>query len=149
MKTKTIKNIILLIFLATVIPTIILYSYHALIEFQASQIAKTHTKFIKTTSEGILFSVIAIGYIITTILIIIRPNYKIPYLVILVGTVIIAVIYNMRIFGLPIPFTEIVITDLSSDWMDSITKICQQIIPIPVTILLVTNTSYFSRFLKT
>jgi hypothetical protein len=64
-------------------------------------------------------------------------NSRIPYLVIIVGTVAIVVLYYMRIYGISIPFTEIVIVDFSSDWRDVITKIAQQILVIPVTALLI------------
>ena len=62
---------------------------------------------------------------------------RIPYLVIIVGTVAIVVLYYMRIYGISIPFTEIVIVDFSSDYRDVITKIAQQILVIPVTALLI------------
>jgi hypothetical protein len=42
----------------------------------------------------------------------------------------------LRIYGIPIPGTLIVITDLSSDFRDVITKISQQILVIPISILL-------------
>ena len=141
MKTKTTKIFLYSIFLITVIPIIIVYIEHSFVEFEASENTKSETKKIKTFSEGILFYGIAWGYIITTLLIIIVPRLsRIPYLVLIIGTIAVTILYYMRIYGIPIPFTEIVITDFSSDWRDVITKICQQILVIPVSILLVLNT---------
>lgn len=102
----------------------------------AYETAKTETKKIKTLGEGLLFYGIGVGYIITTILVFLKPNWKIPYLVILIGTVAVVILYYLRIYGIPIPGTLIVITDFSSDWRDVVTKICQQILVIPIGILL-------------
>ena len=137
-QTKT-KIFLLSIFLITVIPVIIIYFEHAIVEFEAFETAKTETKLIKTFGEGILFAGIGLGYVITTIFIFVKPEWKIPYFIILVGTVAVTILYYFRIFGIPIPFTEIVIVDFSSDWRDVITKICQQILVIPVTALLLTR----------
>jgi hypothetical protein len=133
---NNINKILLLIFLVTVIPTIYVYIEHANVEIKAYENAKTETKKIKTFGEGLLFYGIAAGYIITAILIFVKPDWKIPYLVILVGTVAVVILYFLRIYGIPIPGTLIVITDLSSDWRDVVTKICQNILVIPIGILL-------------
>jgi hypothetical protein len=146
MKTKII--ILLSIFLVTVIPIIYVYYEHAFVEYDAWKNATTETKKIKTLGESLLFSLIGLGYVITTIFIILTPQYRIPYLVVIVGTVAVVILYYFRIYGIPIPFTEgIVITDLSSDWRDVVTKICQQILVIPVSMLLILKT--FNRSHKT
>lgn len=134
-QTKT-KIFLLSIFLICVIPTIYIYFEHAYIEGEANEKAKTETKKIKTLGEAILFASIGMGYAVTAFLIIFFPKYRIPYFVILVGTVAVVILYYFRLFGIPIPFTEIVIVDFSSDYRDVITKICQQILVIPVTALL-------------
>lgn len=131
-KTK----ILLSIFLITVIPTIIIYLEHAVVEMQAHLETQSEAKAIKTMGEALLFFGIGIGYILTAVLIFVYPNSRIPYLVILVGTVVVVILYYMRIYGIPIPGTLIVITDFSSDWRDVITKICQQILVIPIAMLL-------------
>lgn len=130
------NKILLFIFLITVIPTIVIYLEHAVIEMQAHLETQSETKAIKTMGEALLFFGIGVGYILTAVLIFVYPNSRIPYFVILVGTVAVVVLYYMRIYGIPIPGTLIVITDFSSDWRDVITKICQQILVIPIAILL-------------
>jgi hypothetical protein len=135
-KKKT-KPLLFLIFLATVIPTIIVYIEHANVEIEAYEKAKTETKKTKTLSEAILFYGIGVGYIILTILMLVKPQNPVSYLVIIVGTVAVVILYYLRIYGIPIPGTEIVITDFSSDWRDVITKICQQILVIPAAMLLI------------
>jgi hypothetical protein len=65
------------------------------------------------------------------------PQSRIPYLVIIVGTIAVVILYYLRIYGIPILGTEIVIVDFSSDYRDVITKICQQILVIPATALLI------------
>ncbi len=146
MKTKTNNNnntnkILFFIFLVTVIPAIIVYIEHANVEIDAYKNAKPsqETKKIKTLSEALLFYGIGVGYIIATIFMLVKPQNPISYLVIIVGTVAVVILYYLRIYGIPIPNTEIVIVDFSSDWRDVITKICQQILVIPVSILLLTR----------
>lgn len=136
-KKKT-NSIILLyiIFIITVFPTIIIYIEHANLEVQAYHDAVSKTKQVKTFSEALLFYGIAGGYIITAVFIIFFPQYRIPYYVLLVGTVIVIIIYFFRIYGIPIPGTNIIITDFSEDWRDVSTKICQFILIIPVSMLL-------------
>jgi hypothetical protein len=140
MKTKKKTNIFLYsIFFITIIPTIYVYIEHANVEKEAYDNAKTETKKIKTLSEALLFGGIGLGYVIATIFIFIKPRNPVPYLIILVGTVAVVILYYLRIYGIPIPFTEIVIVDFSSDWRDVITKICQQILVIPTMALLILN----------
>lgn len=142
MKTTTNKKKIFLlsIFLICVIPTIYVYIDHALVEKKAYDNAKTETKKIKTLGESALFMAIGVGYLVLTLLIVvIEPNSRVPYIVLIVGTVAVVILYYMRIFGIPIPGTEIVITDLSTDWRDVVTKICQQIMLIPISMLLILN----------
>jgi|SRR5687768_104460 len=142
MKKKTTNFLLYFIFLVTVIPTIIIYIEHAYVESVAYDKSVENNKNIKATKqfgEALLFYSIAIGYILTTLMIVFCPQYRIPYLVLLVGTIAIVILYYMRMYGIPIPFTEIVIVDFSSDWRDVITKICQQILVIPVSMLLIIN----------
>lgn len=129
------QTIFLILFLVLVIPLILSYLEHAIIEFQAHDKAKSETKKIKTASEGLFFLSIAVGYALTTLFIIIFPKDKIPYIVVLVGTVAIVILYYYRIYGIPIPGTDIVITDLSQDWRDFISKTLQQALVIPLSIL--------------
>ena len=140
--TKTNRIILLSIFLICVIPTIYVYFLHAYLEGEANEKAKTETKKIKTLTEAIVFTSIGIGYSITAFLIIFFPQYRTPYYVVLVGTVIVILVYWFRMYGLQIPFTEIFITDFSADWMDAVTKICQQILVIPASIMLVIRKWY-------
>jgi hypothetical protein len=63
------------------------------------------------------------------------PTSRLPYLVIIVGTIAVVILYYFRIYGIPIPGTQIVIVDFSSDWRDVVTKIAQQILVVPVTAL--------------
>ena len=134
--TKT-KIFLYSIFLITLVPIIYVYQEHATVELEAYYDATTETKKIKTFGESFLFMSIAWGYVFTALLMIVAPQWRIPYLILLVGTVAVTILYYFRIYGIPIPFTEIVIVDFSSDWRDVITKICQQIIVIPTSILLI------------
>jgi hypothetical protein len=133
--TTTTKIFLYSIFLISVIPTIYVYIEHANVEAKAYDNAKTETKKIKTLSEALLFGGIGLGYVIATIFIFLEPQSRIPYLVIIVGTIAVVILYYLRIYGIPIPFTQIVIVDFSSDWRDVITKIAQQILIVPVTAL--------------
>ena len=141
------------LYLITVIPTIYVYIEHALVEKNAHDNAKTETKKIKTSAESLLFISIALGYIIASLFMLLRPQNPIPYLAVIIGTIAIVILYYFRIYGIPIPFTTegLVITDLSSDWRDVITKICQQILVVPVTGLLMirksisTTTNQYNR----
>ena len=138
MNQKKTKIFLYSIFLITVIPTIYVFIEHGYVEQKAYSEAKTDIKKTKTFGEALLFYGIATGYIIMVPFIIFAPKYTIPYLVIIVGTVAVVILYYLRIYGIPIPFTDgIVITDLSSDWRDVVTKICQQILVIPVTALMI------------
>ena len=132
-------NILKIIFLVSVIPVIVVYIIHGMEEFDAFTNAETETKAIKTFGEGTLFVSIGIGYIVTSVFVLFA-NSRIACLTILVGTVVIVILYWLRLYGIPIPGTEIVITDFSSDWMDAVTKIFQQILVIPCAMLLVLNT---------
>jgi hypothetical protein len=132
--TKT-KIFLYSIFLITVIPTIYVYIQHAIVEGEASLEAKTETKKLKTFIEGLLFFVIGLGYVVATCFMFLCPTSRLPYLVIIVGTIAVVILYYFRIYGIPIPGTQIVIVDLSSDWRDVVTKIAQQILVVPVTAL--------------
>ena len=137
---KKTKLFLISIFLITVIPTIYVYLEHASVELDAYDKAKTETKMIKTLSEAIFFTSIAFGYLLSIVAMAYFPESRVPYLVILVGTVAINFLYYFRIYGIPVLGTEIVITDLSTDWRDVVTKIAQQILVIPVTALLILRT---------
>ncbi len=130
---------LLSIYLICVIPTIYIYIQHGHEEkvgYDKSLGNGNEYKATKQLGESLLFLVIGLSYIILTWLILIRPNWRIPYIIIIVGTVAVVIIYYMRIFGITIPFTDIIIRDLSTDYRDVITKICQQILVIPTTALL-------------
>jgi hypothetical protein len=80
---------------------------------------------------------IAIGYIVTTILIFAKPNNVIPYYIILVGTVAIIIVYYFRTMtGIPIIGTDLIIKEYSIDYRDVITKITQQAFVIPLAMML-------------
>ncbi|MGZ8890234.1 MAG: hypothetical protein ACXW0J_02400, partial [Nitrososphaeraceae archaeon] len=88
-------------------------------------------------AEGIFFALIAIGYVVTTILIFIRPNNVIPYYVLLIGTVAILIVYYFRTMtGIPIPGTDLLIKEYTIDYRDVITKIAQQAFVIPLAMML-------------
>lgn len=143
-KYRNKNTLFFILFLVAVIPTIIVYLEHSFVEFVAhdkSVIQGKETKAIKQLGEGILFAIIGIGYIVFTIWIFIQPRNKIPYVVILVGTVLVIVVYYLRIYGIPVVGTDIVITDISQDWRDVISKIAQQIMMIPLSFLLAFNLS--------
>ena len=140
MSNKKHKEIpLLIIFLIFVTPTIYGYAEHTWVEAKAfikSNEKGLEYKATKQLGEALLFGLIALGYLITAILISVRPQWKIPYLVVLVGTVAVVTVYYFRIYGIPIPFTDIIIRDLTTDWRDVITKIPQQVLVIPVAMML-------------
>jgi hypothetical protein len=87
--------------------------------------------------EGIFFAMVAIGYVVTTVLIFIKPNNVIPYYVLLIGTIAILVVYYFRTMtGIPIPGTDLVIKEYAIDYRDVITKIAQQTFVIPLAMML-------------
>lgn len=138
MKQTRTNKLLLTIFLATVIPTLVVYLEHAYIELEASMESISETKKIKTLSEFIFFVVIGLGYLVLTVFIIIFPQSRLPYLIVIVGTVAVVIFYFIsRIYPIPIPTTDYVIRDTTIDWRDVITKICQQILVIPASMLLV------------
>ena len=122
------------------IPNVIVYVEHALLEIDESQ--KSHeqgmvNKSTRQLSEGIFFAMIAIGYIVTTALIFTKPNNVIPYYVLLIGTVAILVVYYFRsTTDIPIPGTDLIIKEYAIDYRDVITKISQQAFVIPLGMML-------------
>lgn len=129
------RIILLSIFFVTVIPTTYIYFEHGLHEYKAFLKNDNIYDKIKTLGESVLFLSIGIGYVILSILLITHPKKKIPYLVILIGTAAVVILYYCRIFGIPVPFTDVIITDSSTGWRDVVTKICQQILVIPIAML--------------
>ena len=122
------------------IPNIAVYAYHTQHEFHESQ--ENIVKFPQISNEqfgeGIFFLIVTVGYIIMTVWIFVKPNNAIPYIVILVGTVLIIVIYYLsKTSGVPIldGFDNWIIDD-STNWKDAVTKIAQQIFVIPLSIML-------------
>ena len=134
---KKTKIFLYSIFLICVIPLIYVYIEHANLEKNAYDKALTETKKIKTLGEALVFGGIGLGYAIATVFIFIKPQNPIPYLVIIIGTIAVVILYFLRIYGVPIPGTDIVIVDLSTSTPDVITKIAQQILVVPVTALLI------------
>lgn len=122
------------------IPNVIVYVQHSIHEIEVSQKSATEGKVNSSTrqlSEGVFFALIAVGYVITTISILLKPNNVIPYYVLLIGTVAIIIIYYFRTTtGIPIPGTSLVIKEYLVDYSDIITKITQQIFVIPVAMML-------------
>ena len=133
-------TILSIIFVGLMIPNVIVYVEHSLLEFEESQNSKEQGMLNKSTrqlAEGIFFAMIAIGYVITTILIFIKPNNVIPYYVLLMGTVAILIVYYFRTMtGIPIPGTDLIIKEYAIDYRDVITKIAQQSFVIPLAMML-------------
>ena len=133
-------TILSIIFVGLMIPNVIVYVEHSLLEFEESQNSKEQGMLNKSTrqlAEGIFFAMIAIGYVITTILIFIKPNNVIPYYVLLMGTVAILIVYYFRTMtGIPIPGTDLIIKEYAIDYRDVITKIAQQAFVIPLAMML-------------
>jgi hypothetical protein len=138
-------KILFAIFLLFMIPNIVVYAYHMQHEFHESTESIEHGYIEKGNeqfSEGIFFFIVAFGYIVTTSFVIIRPYNPVSYYAILVGTVIIIVIYYLsKTTGVPIfdGFDNWII-DNSTNWKDSVTKIAQQALVIPLSMLLILNT---------
>lgn len=122
------------------IPTVILYAEHSIVEFQASEESAEQQMKNKSTrqlGEGIFFAMIAIGYVVTTALVFIKPNNVIPYYVILLGTVAIVIVYYLRaITGIPVLGTDLWIKEYTTDHRDVITKVAQQAFVIPLAMML-------------
>jgi hypothetical protein len=133
-------TILSIIFVGLMIPNVIVYVEHSLLEFEESQNSKEQGMLNKSTrqlAEGIFFAMIAIGYVITTMLIFIKPNNVIPYYVLLIGTVAILIVYYFRTMtGIPIPGTDLIIKEYAIDYRDVITKIAQQAFVIPLAMML-------------
>lgn len=100
----TLKNnkqitILSIIFVGLMIPNVIVYLEHSLLELNESKESTEKGSVNKSTrqlAEGIFFALIAIGYIITTVLIFTKPKNVIPYYIILIGTVAIIIVYYFR-----------------------------------------------------
>ena len=108
-------TILSIIFVGLMIPNVIVYVEHSVLEFEESQNSKEQGMLNKSTrqlAEGIFFAMIAIGYVITTMLIFIKPNNVLPYYVLLIGTVAILIVYYFRTMtGIPIPGTDLIIKE--------------------------------------
>jgi hypothetical protein len=133
-------TVLSIIFVGLMIPNVIVYTEHSLLEFEESQNSTEKGMVNKSTrqlAEGIFFALIAIGYVVTTILIFIKPNNLVPYYVLLVGTVGILIVYYFRTMtGIPIPGTDLLIKEYTIDYRDVITKIAQQAFVIPLAMML-------------
>jgi hypothetical protein len=132
--------ILSIIFVGLMIPNVIMYAQHSIHEIEVSQKSAAEGKVNSSTrqlSEGIFFGLIAIGYVVTTIFILLKPNNVIPYYVLLLGTVAIIIVYYFRTTtGIPILGTDLVIKEYLVDYNDVITKIAQQAFVIPVAMML-------------
>ena len=132
--------ILSIIFVVLMIPNVIVYAQHSIHEIEVSQKSAAEGKVNSSTrqlSEGVFFGLIAIGYTITTIFILLKPTNVIPYYVLLIGTVGIIIVYYFRTTtGIPIPGTDLVIKEYLVDYSDVITKIAQQIFVIPAAMML-------------
>ena len=111
------------------------YLEHGMVELDAYNNAKTDIKKTKTLGEGALFIAIATGYIVGALFMGLLRNYQASHAFVVVGTIAVVILYYLRIYGIPIPGTEIVITDLTSDWRDVVTKIFQQILVVPASMM--------------
>ena len=134
------RAILSIIFVGLMIPTVILYAEHSLLELQESVKSAeqgSKNKSVRQLGEGILFAIISIGYIVTTVLVFVKPNNVISYYAILVGTVAIVIVYYLRtITGIPVIGTDLWIKDYTTDHRDVITKIAQQAFVIPLAMML-------------
>ena len=132
--------ILSIIFVGLMIPNVIIYAQHSIHEIEVSQKSAAEGKVNSSTrqlSEGVFFGLIAIGYTITTIFILLKPTSVLPYYVLLIGTVAIIIVYYFRTTtGIPIPGTDLVIKEYLVDYSDVITKIAQQIFVIPAAMML-------------
>ncbi len=133
-------TILSIIFIGFMIPNVIVYVEHSLLEFGESQSSSQQGMVNKSTrqlGEGVFFGLVAIGYVVTTVLIFVKPNNMIPYYVLLIGTVSILTVYYFRATtGIPIPGTELIIKEYAIDYRDVITKISQQAFVIPLAMML-------------
>ena len=135
------SNILLIIFLVLMIPSIAVYAYNANHEYHESEESKIEgliEKSAEQRAEFMLFAGIAIIYAIPTFFIIVYRNKTLPYYVILVTTVVISIIYYLsKTTGVWIPdgFDNWII-DTTSNWKDAVTKISQQAFVIPLSMLL-------------
>ena len=133
-------TILSLIFVGLMIPNVIVYVEHSLLELGESKESSekgTINKSTRQLAEGTFFAMIAIGYVVTTALIFIKPNNVIPYYLILVGTVAIIIVYYFRTMtGIPIIGTDLIIKEYAIDYRDVITKISQQAFVIPLAMML-------------
>ena len=143
--STTIKNnkqitILSLIFIGLMIPNVIVYLEHSLLELGESKESAEKGSINKSTrqlGEGTFFALVAIGYIITSILVFAKPNNVVPYYAILVGTVAIIIVYYFRTMtGIPVIGTDLIIKEYTVDYRDVITKIAQQAFVIPLAMML-------------
>jgi ABC-type proline/glycine betaine transport system permease subunit len=139
---KKTKHILLTIFIVLMIPNIIVYAYHSIHEYSEAMehipYTETNHQGMEQLNEGIFFSIITIGYVITTINVITKPNRLKSYYIILIGTIVIIIVYYMsKTIGFPnIDFYDWIIIDNTTNWKDLVTKIAQQSFVIPLSILL-------------
>ena len=135
-------RILLISFLVLMIPNIFVYAYHTEHEFSEGfkniQNPTTNHKGNEQLAEGIFFLGITLGYIITTMYIVFRPNNLKNYYIIILGTIAIIVIYYLsKTTGFPAPdFYDWIIIDDTTNWKDAVTKIAQQTFVIPLSMLL-------------
>ena len=154
MKNNKQMTILAVIFVALMIPNVIVYLEHAVLEIIGSE--KSAEKGNVNTStrqlgEGIFFVLIGVGYIITTAWILMKPNNVVPYYIVLVGTVAILIVYYFRTTtGIPVLGTDLIIKEYVVDYRDVITKIAQQIFVIPLAMMLqkVYDTKSFEHIIK-
>ena len=147
-------TILAVIFVALMIPNVIVYLEHAVLEIIGSE--KSAEKGNVNTStrqlgEGIFFVLIGVGYIITTAWILMKPNNVVPYYIVLVGTVAILIVYYFRTTtGIPVLGTDLIIKEYVVDYRDVITKIAQQIFVIPLAMMLqkIYDTKSFEHIIK-
>ncbi|MGD1834727.1 MAG: hypothetical protein ACPKQO_03305 [Nitrososphaeraceae archaeon] len=154
MKNNKQMTILSIIFVGLMIPNVVVYLEHAILEIVGSE--KSAEKGNVNTStrqlgEGIFFVLIGIGYIITTAWIIMKPKNVIPYYIVLVGTVAILIVYYFRTTtGIPVLGTDLIIKEYVVDYRDVITKIAQQAFVIPLAMMLqkVYDTKSYEHIIK-
>lgn len=131
-----------------IIPLVYLYGTHGLAEIQESAKNKAdgnEKKSIRQAGEGYFFIAITIFYSASMIAIIGAPYKQITYYALIIVTIAIIIIYYMRTTtGIPVLWTGVWIKEYVVDWNDVITKILQQILVVPASILL-TRAKYYTR----
>lgn len=137
---NNLSKILFLIYFIAVIPIIYIYFTHGIHELEESQTfaeQANDSKSKKALAEGGFMLGSGIGYVLMSILIIIKPDKPMLYLIIIIGTLIIFAVFFLRsVVGLPVPGTDYVIKKFSVGWDETISKFFQTVLLVPTSMLL-------------